>query len=1208
MTQSNTEIEKLLLVQRINTKRSKLRRLLGLPGAVNANVSGGLQPVSEENSFDEMIVACTDLLAGLRQSEMRLHILQSSIRWRIGALIVDALTSPRSVLPEAREILSIARRRVRERFPFRPDSGRSDEGGRATALAIEQVAVELHPLPPRPAQPESLASLRVAAILDPFSHQSFAPECDLVMLDPETWAAQLSQESPHFLLVESAWQGRKGEWAGLLQGDLTLIRSIVGSFREAGIPTVFWNKEDPLHFHSFIDCAALFDHVFTSDASSVRRYRQVLGHDRVGILPFALQPLTHHPFSSCARASESVFAGAWYGRMPDRCEDFERVADALALVAPLSIHDRHSGAGGVTGTFPKRFAASIRPSIPYESTGALYRSHLIGVNLNTVKQSPTMFARRVFELIGCNASVYGNHALGLRLLLGDLTVATDDPAHLLVEAWRENRSPDGLASRSRRLQALRKVLTEHTWTHRLGRIAASALGGITPSQSRVWILAQPRGQEELRRVLSVRSNYRDAGVGLLLRGVGVSAECPDFLEPDDGSVTDDDWIVPIHCDDYHGPHYLEDLLLARAFRKGDAVGKASWFRFESGEAVQVRSGLEYCPVRSLGLRRSAFRRFCWSGPLTAVLDNLDDGQLQAAEMVSIDAFSYLEHGATQGPGIWDPAARDPGLSLAELEDVAWQVGAGAGDNPVSEDMISGGRLAELLLDGRIPDLVSVQTKRSDVEICSFLQPGSEAELLTADISRSELERQEIVRACLFMPPTDQIKISVICLGVGGREISRVEMPRSAPVHFAAPVGVTRYRISIKVTGSVVHPIEGLRLGDHIVEGVILGSDRLLVVCNAYPEPAHLYRNAFVHRRVLAYRKLGYAVDVAVVRRGIPERTYDFEGVLVRHCSPEALARTLDYVKPAAVAVHFLDEDIWKAVRSVAERVKVVVWLHGSEIQSWRRREFIYEGAEREQARAASDARSAFWRGLLCAMPSGLRLVFVSRLFAEQTWADLDIEVSPEIWSVIHNPIDTGLFEYQEKTPALRTRVLSVRPHASKIYANDLVAAVVHRLAREPVFGSMHFTLVGDGELWLDSFASLDVYPNVDLQRRFVSQSELARLHREHGIFLVPTRGDTQGVSRDEAMASGLVPVTNQAGAVPEFVDNQCGRIVAAEDVEAMAQALLEIVGDPILFATLSRRASERVRAQSDVDAVVAKELAVLGLTIDPHFNQSVKNS
>ena len=50
------------------------------------------------------------------------------------------------------------------------------------------------------------------------------------------------------------------------------------------------------------------------------------------------------------------------------------------------------------------------------------------------------------------------------------------------------------------------------------------------------------------------------------------------------------------------------------------------------------------------------------------------------------------------------------------------------------------------------------------------------------------------------------------------------------------------------------------------------------------------------------------------------------------------------------------------------------------------------------------------------------------------------------------------------------------------------------------------------------------------------------MHKKNGIFMVPTRLDSQGVSRDEAMSSGLVPITNNVAAIPEFVDDTCGML------------------------------------------------------------------
>ena len=87
--------------------------------------------------------------------------------------------------------------------------------------------------------------------------------------------------------------------------------------------------------------------------------------------------------------------------------------------------------------------------------------------------------------------------------------------------------------------------------------------------------------------------------------------------------------------------------------------------------------------------------------------------------------------------------------------------------------------------------------------------------------------------------------------------------------------------------------------------------------------------------------------------------------------------------------------------------------------------------------------------------------------------------------------------------------------------------------------------------------------------------------------------DTQGVSRDEAMASGLVPVTNAVAAIPEFVDDSCGILAPGEDAEAMARGIALLYEHPQKFAAMSDAAATRVREQSDAQRVIGAELAVV---------------
>src|SRR5699024_4752486 len=117
--------------------------------------------------------------------------------------------------------------------------------------------------------------------------------------------------------------------------------------------------------------------------------------------------------------------------------------------------------------------------------------------------------------------------------------------------------------------------------------------------------------------------------------------------------------------------------------------------------------------------------------------------------------------------------------------------------------------------------------------------------------------------------------------------------------------------------------------------------------------------------------------------------------------------------------------------------------------------------------------------------------------------------------------------------------------------------------------------------------------NVRVQRGFISQKEIADLHKEHGLFLVPSRFDTQGVSRDEAMSSGLVPITNPVTAISEFVDDSCAIQFEESRIFEAVEKIVAVFESPELFVSMSRNAAQRVRAQSGPSNTVAKEIAVL---------------
>ena len=1156
----------------------------------------------------------------LAESASALRELQDSVRFRIGTLVADAARSPLGLFRLPWQLLKLSMdKRGAEPGPLVPENSQGAGAERAHVdsvsldfvtpprskpIAPEPVASELFALPGASVAPLEIRDLRVAAVMDPFSLASFGPDCQLFPLHPESWPVQIQASRPHLLLVESAWLGEHGEWTGLVQRASPEIRALVASCRHAGIPTVFWNKEDPLHFDAFLETARLFDHVFTTDASSIPRYRRLLGHDRVGLLPFALQPRMHNPIQQGVREASSVFAGAWYGRMQDRCRDFEAVADALMLAGPLVIHDRHDGLGAAHQRFPQPYAAKVRSSVAYEDTAALYRSHRIGVNLNTIKQSPTMFARRALELIGCNTSVYGNHALGLRQLFGDLTVASDSSEYLLARAWSELRDPDAPEFRQRRLRALRKVLREHTWARRLQRVASAALGDTAPAMpgNVLWVLARVQDLEALAHVEAAVVAQQGVQVNLLLDMAEGLALPPNARRMGEAEPAASDWVAVFHPEDHYGKHYLEDLVLGASFALGDAIGKGAWLQCgQDGNVVLQQAEREYRLVDVLALRSCLFRRSLWRDSLPALLDGAESGCLQGEALVSLDAMHYLRKGAGRGLPDWEGVALDEGAALAEIEQVISRWLPAPDASQPESDALTGAQLAHLLNCGVVPQRTSASAKGATLEVCSLLEDGEEDAMFSAIMPRELIEREGEVQVCLQAPPASQLHLYLDPVDGTGEALTRLNLLRGAPTRMKPSPDTAGYRLAVSLRGQFVRPVDALWLGAAAPATPVLlaGGQRLLVLCNGYPKADSLYRNTFVHQRVLEYKRQGVCVDVVSVNAERNPGSYEFEGVLVQECSPATLAATLSASRYEAIAVHFLDASLWAAMRAAVGQARIVVWLHGSDIQPWTRRRFNYVTAEEcEQARLASDERMAFWRGLLTSQEGErIHLVFVSRTFAEETWEDLGFRLPDERWSVIPNPINTDLFAYVPKPVESRFRILSIRPHHSRIYANDLVAAVIHRLADHPAFPKMQFTLVGDGPLWEENFSSLRQYANVELVRRFLPQREIAAMHARHGVFLVPTRGDTQGVSRDEAMSSGLVPVTCNAGAVAEFVDPSCGFLCEQDNVDELANALLSLSDDPDGYRELSGNAREKVEEASSFHSVVRKEISLLNAVI-----------
>lgn len=310
-----------------------------------------------------------------------------------------------------------------------------------------------------------LHALRVAVVADEFTATTLAAEVAVTVLGRHTWADQLDAVKPHLVFIESAW-ANSGEWfrgVGYYSDEEHAdLRALIDSCRSSGIPTVFWNKEDPVHFARFVRAAAECDHIFTTDADMIPNYLGAATYAKTAsALPFYAAPTIHNPLpGSLPWVGGASYAGTFYGeRYAKRSRE---LACLLNEAAPfgLTVYDRQADNPDSPYRFPPHLQRYVAGSLPYSEVLDAYKAHTANLNVNSVADSPSMFSRRVVEVAASGAVVLSGPGRGITETFGDAIACSADPHdwRAWLRAW--TTSPE--ARRAEAWLQMRAVLRSHT--------------------------------------------------------------------------------------------------------------------------------------------------------------------------------------------------------------------------------------------------------------------------------------------------------------------------------------------------------------------------------------------------------------------------------------------------------------------------------------------------------------------------------------------------------------------------------------------------------------------------------------------------------------------------------------------------------------------------------------------------------------------------
>lgn len=1018
-----------------------------------------------------------------------------------------------------------------------------------------------------------LKKLKVAAIMDAFTLGNFKSECTLFEVTADDWKAQLEEFQPDMFFIESAWNGKNNSWYKKIANGSKELYDLSAYCRSKGIPVVFWNKEDPVYTDVFMSAASCADYVFTTDFDCIERYKRTLQHNNVYLLHFSAQPLVHNPVEIHERKDKFCFAGAYYHRYKDRSRVFDAFADVFEKGKGLDIFDRNLGSARPEHAFPPRYSKMIIGTLKPDDIHIAYKGYHYGINMNSVSSSQTMFARRVFELLASNTVSVGNYARGTKNVFGDLTVCTNSAE--TMNAHLKKYCSDEEDYRKYRLLGLRKVMSSHLCEDRLGFIAKCVFGkDLREPLPDVAVVAAAETQAQRQYVQSMFDKQTYGKKALY------------FINDGEITLPKDVFAAAFSPNDYYGENYLTDLMLSVRYSNAEGFGKNDYYENTASGILCSGTDKTYRYCDSLVSTRSAVK-----AEKISDMAAFAKGETLSGRFFCTDEFNYCKNiTAEDCPPCDDMVVADQGIDLDRINEAAKSIDYAKLDTDIfriaPQDMMS-------MMPAKVHG-VDVKLEGCKLNITSHLKEGKTAYL---ELKRKFLiedfyaaEKFSIMFCC-----TGEMNAENFCTFYDGamKQLGTAGAAVNSVLTADVPKGTKYVKLSLRISGSGEKIFSEVLAGGGLSSSAatpFLSRSETLVVADHYPSYNDLYRYMFVHKRNLLYKENGLVPDMMCVNMWNENGFREFESVNVTDGSASRLAAALENGRIKTVFVHFLNPYLWSVLKNYLDEIKLVIWSHGSDIQPWHRRAFNYKtDAELEEAKKASAKREVFWKEVFdCAERYNIHFVYVSSFFKKQIEEDYGVNLEGKC-SVIHNCIDTDLFSYEKKDASQRFSIMSVKSFSTLTYANDITQKAILLLSEAPEFADMTFDLYGDGERFDEDTHLLKKFPNVHLHRGFLTQTQIAALHKKHGIYIATTRMDTQGVSRDEAMSSGLVPVANAVAAIPEFVDENCGILVDGEDAKGVADGILRLVRDPELFKKLSANAAGQVRRLSSKELTIDKE-------------------
>ncbi|MCH8562472.1 glycosyltransferase family 2 protein [Nesterenkonia sp. YGD6] len=394
---------------------------------------------------------------------------------------------------------------------------------------------------------------------------------DLVVLTPVSAGARYSV--PPEGTVEGS-EDQLQAWARLL------LTEVIPRCRREGVPVVFWDRTTRSTTATGREVASACDAVFAVSEEAVRRYADTRRQKaEVTRVPMVVNPLQNSPLGTRSATSAVIaMAGAHVAQSPrDLRVMVEWILDGISAQGlPAALLRR-----GEEGTLPAGhgagFAARHWPLLVDDpgpdAIAALDRVTDIGIVLNDVISSQTLYDRRIIELQASGSMVLSGYNQGVNSYLPHVRIpqSTADVADTLGSlTLGELRRVQG--------DGIRTAFSSHHVSDVLARICtAVGLSAPRPAERVLAVMDQVEHTGQTRRSGQTDSLEPVDPLDSVLRaelGSQTHAEIPlvswDQVSARHGSY---DILLPVSTRRHYSPTYVADMISAFRYQGAGVVAK-----------------------------------------------------------------------------------------------------------------------------------------------------------------------------------------------------------------------------------------------------------------------------------------------------------------------------------------------------------------------------------------------------------------------------------------------------------------------------------------------------------------------------------------------------------------------------------------------------------------------------------------------------------